>query len=513
MNDPATSGSADPTHSPAADLPPCLLLVAGMHRSGTSALARVFNLLGAEIPGSVVPGFEGNALGHWEPQEIVDLHDAMLRSARVNVNGVFAVDPAWFEGEEAAGFTARLTAELAGTLAGGGLHVVKDPRAALFIPVWRRALGKLGIEPVVALPFRDPVEVALSLQRRQVRVYPDAVWPVERGVLLWLRYVLQAEAASRGLRRTFCAFDDLLDGWEPQVARMGAQLGLAWPRAPAEAAAEVDAFLSREHKHAERADVSDGASGLAEEVLALLRTGVGDPDGSASGFDAARLRLEEACRLFQAYVEELELRVGATPALRTEFVDFLRRPPSRPARPPADAPEIDAALVEPDPERRAALLAGARVRQRGLAAQVDELDLLNAALLGAARAAETSQAEQIAASAEAADRREEAAREAALSEAEKGVAVRLRKAFIETERARVELDRARAEVAAVREEAARLRGDVERVRAETSAVSADRARVQAQVDEVREREAALLGSTSWRVTAPLRALGRLKGSA
>ena len=498
-----------------------------MHRSGTSALARVFNLLGAEIPGSVVPGFEGNALGHWEPREIVDLHDAMLRSARVNVNGVFPVDPAWFDGEEAAGFVARLTDQLSGALAGGGLHVVKDPRMALFIPIWRRALGGLGIEPVVALPFRDPVEVAVSLRRRQVRVYPDAVWPLERGMLLWLRYVLEAEAATRGLRRTFSAFDDLLDDWEAEVARMEAQLGLFWPHPREQAAREVGAFLSREHKHAERTAGADPAFALADDVLALLRTCRNTPDGSAEAFDAARLRLDAACGLFQAYVEELELRLGSAPALRTEFVDFLRRPPAVARRPSGDAPEIDAALVEADPERRASLLAGARMRHRALAEEAGELEELNIALMDAARATEASWAEEAAALAVVSERRLEAAREAARSDADAAAAAReavrsdadaaaaarLRVAFTEAERARAELDQVRAELTGARDAAARAHADAERARAELAAASADRAHLRRRVEGAGEREAALLASTSWRVTAPLRALGRLKAPA
>ena len=47
------------------------LLVLGMHRSGTSALAHVLNILGATLPKQLVGPGEGNVAGHFEPERIV----------------------------------------------------------------------------------------------------------------------------------------------------------------------------------------------------------------------------------------------------------------------------------------------------------------------------------------------------------------------------------------------------------------------------------------------------------
>ena len=52
------------------------LVVLGMHRSGTSAAARVFSLLGAGLPENLLPPQEGNnASGFWEPAALVAAHD------------------------------------------------------------------------------------------------------------------------------------------------------------------------------------------------------------------------------------------------------------------------------------------------------------------------------------------------------------------------------------------------------------------------------------------------------
>ena len=54
------------------------MIVAGMHRSGTSALARAANLLGYATPRHVLGAEAHNATGHWEPERIVAVHDELL---------------------------------------------------------------------------------------------------------------------------------------------------------------------------------------------------------------------------------------------------------------------------------------------------------------------------------------------------------------------------------------------------------------------------------------------------
>ncbi len=58
------------------------LVVTGMPRSGTSALARVLSLFGADLPKNLMPLVPGNnPEGFWEPLDLVNLHDKMLRAA------------------------------------------------------------------------------------------------------------------------------------------------------------------------------------------------------------------------------------------------------------------------------------------------------------------------------------------------------------------------------------------------------------------------------------------------
>jgi hypothetical protein len=57
------------------------LIVLGMHRSGTSALAGVLALSGAEPGPSLMPAVETvNPKGFWEHAEVISIHDEVLAS-------------------------------------------------------------------------------------------------------------------------------------------------------------------------------------------------------------------------------------------------------------------------------------------------------------------------------------------------------------------------------------------------------------------------------------------------
>ena len=51
------------------------IMVLGMHRSGTSALTRILNLLGADLPEDLIKANAYNKSGYWEPSAVVALND------------------------------------------------------------------------------------------------------------------------------------------------------------------------------------------------------------------------------------------------------------------------------------------------------------------------------------------------------------------------------------------------------------------------------------------------------
>jgi hypothetical protein len=218
------------------------LLVLGMHRSGTSAFARVLNLLGADLPTALVPAAFDNRLGHWEPLELVALHDEILASAGTSWDDWTRFDPTWYDSLFAARCRERLVAHLTQDFAASALFVIKDPRICRLVRLWREACAEFGAHVKVVIALRNPLEVAQSLERRDG-------FPPAKSHLLWLRHTLDALQDSRDLARCVVSYDALLRDWRDTAATISRRLGVSWSRSSPATDAEIDAFLTHEERH------------------------------------------------------------------------------------------------------------------------------------------------------------------------------------------------------------------------------------------------------------------------
>ena len=213
-----------------------------MHRSGTSALTRLLASLGCDLPKTLMEADAHNAMGYWESTEVADLNEAVLESAGSSWDDWEAFDHEWYGSTVAEGFLDRAQAVLESEFGDSRLFVLKDPRICRLLRFWKEALDRIGAAPVVVLPVRNPLEVGASLRER------DAIDP-SVGMLIWLRNVLDAEADSRELPRSFVHYQDVLDRWESLATRLGSELDVDWPGMSAGAEPEFASLISPSIRH------------------------------------------------------------------------------------------------------------------------------------------------------------------------------------------------------------------------------------------------------------------------
>jgi hypothetical protein len=222
--------------------PKMAVVVVGMHRSGTSALTRVLSFLGCDLPKTLMRATEHNEAGHWESQAITDFNDLLLESAGSKWNDWLAFNAGWYRSPKAEEFKKRALPLLNEEFGTSHLFVMKDPRISRLLPFWLDVIGAAGVKPVIVVVMRNPLEVAASLEQR------DGFAPA-LGHLLWLRHVLEAEAASRGRNRFYCCYHALLTEWPVAATRAQEALGLSLPRFAGQVGEEVDAFLTERLRH------------------------------------------------------------------------------------------------------------------------------------------------------------------------------------------------------------------------------------------------------------------------
>ena len=219
------------------------IVVAGMHRSGTSALSRTLNLVGCDLPRTpIVSDNRGNEYGHWESQRIFELNDDILASAGSRWDDWEPVSADWYASPRYPEFFEKACEALAAEFESSRLFVFKDPRVCRLMRLWINVIESLNASPLIVMPVRNPRDVAASLERRNGI---DA----SIGRLMWLRHVLDAEVGSRQHPRVTISFDDLLTDWRRVVTRIGKALDLSWPKLSTATNLDVDGFLSPDLRH------------------------------------------------------------------------------------------------------------------------------------------------------------------------------------------------------------------------------------------------------------------------
>ena len=129
------------------------------------------------------------------------------------------------------------------------LIVLKEPRMTLVASLWKAALRAGGYQLAFVIPVRNPLEVAQSLKARDG-------FTRNRGLLLWTSYMLRAERETRGERRVFVTFEDLLADPEAALDRMERKLAFRFPRRTWESAAEIEEFLRADLKTEAKSPIS-----------------------------------------------------------------------------------------------------------------------------------------------------------------------------------------------------------------------------------------------------------------
>src|SRR6185312_7166526 len=222
------------------------LLVAGMHRSGTSALTRVLDLHGVSLGSELLEAAADNQAGFWENRRVVDFHERLLGVLGSSWDDPRELRHDWVDVAVSAGHLDELVELLDSEFGDADIWAVKDPRLCRVLPLWRMALDRLQIAPKLIFSLRDPGEVVGSLRQRNGL-------SAATGALLWLRYLAEPVQASLDLPHCAIGYHELLDDWRGCMARLASTLGIVWPVSSSECAAAVDGHLRGDLRHQEAA--------------------------------------------------------------------------------------------------------------------------------------------------------------------------------------------------------------------------------------------------------------------
>lgn len=265
-----------------------LLLVLGMHRSGTSALTGVLEKLGVALGDELLPPSHDNPKGYFENGRVVTAQETMFAALHRAWHDPRPLPVDWAESVAADEARELLVPVVRDMFANTAVAAVKDPRSSRVVPLWLDVAAHAKARPSALLMIRHPNEVAGSLHKR------DGL-SRSRAHLLWMTYLLEAERATRELPRAFVSYEALLADWRIELNRMTKWLGVALPATTA-VAEEIDEFLdvSLRNNQAEHDEQPVSPfEPMALELYGLALRCAADPAGKRADeeFDAITKKL------------------------------------------------------------------------------------------------------------------------------------------------------------------------------------------------------------------------------
>jgi hypothetical protein len=211
-----------------------------MHRSGTSLVSRLLNLLGVDLGPDerVLNSAPDNPKGHWENISFVYINEDILERFGGTWDNPPDLRPSWSQDSRLDDLRAEARRFLTRDFATQPLWGWKDPRTCLTLPFWQDVIGPM--RHVICV--RNPGAVAASLASRNGT-------STEQAERLWHLHMQAALAHTAGQPRTLVCYEDVMHDWRSELRRMAAFIGdraRADDRVVVEAAA---AFLEPELYH------------------------------------------------------------------------------------------------------------------------------------------------------------------------------------------------------------------------------------------------------------------------
>ena len=219
------------------------ILVLGMHRSGTSAIGGILNLLNISMGKELMGATMDNQKGYFENENIFKFHDMelfpFLKTEWDDLN--YLVDD-WHNSEKLDSFYIKARNIILDDYHRDKIFAIKDPRISLLFPFWEKVLSDMGIEIKIIIAIRNPIEIASSLFKRDD-------FSINKSLTLWSKHTLYAEYYTRKYMRVFLYYNELLANTSESISKIVKQLQLNQFIDLNKNSLELETFVEKGLKH------------------------------------------------------------------------------------------------------------------------------------------------------------------------------------------------------------------------------------------------------------------------
>jgi hypothetical protein len=185
--------------------------------------------------------------------------------------------------------------------------VIKDPRLAWFLGLWKSAALRTDAQPSYVTMLRHVTEVVGSKQRYYAPGQTGSAFSEVQRTAAWVNMMLHTERATREGKRAFVRYDEMLTDWTVPVFRLGQELDLeAVKAASANSIRAVHQFIDPDLKRVQTTwddvEVPARLREIAEETWTGLSK-LAEPGGDTPDVHAL---LDEVREAYVAFYDEAE---------------------------------------------------------------------------------------------------------------------------------------------------------------------------------------------------------------
>lgn len=254
-----------------------IIVVIGMHRSGTSIVMNALACLGVSLGDNLLPPGVDNPKGFFEDRSVNDLNIAMLDAIGQTWFSLSLVSESDIDKLIALGYLDKAVALLNEKIITTPIFGFKDPRVSKLLKFWKLVFARMHCDVQYVLCLRHPLSVANSLLKRNKS-------PIQKGYLLWLSYNLSIVNEAQDLHLIALDYDQLVEAPIAHIQYLAEQLSLTADMGLVNQFATE--FLDKELRHTrfdESALVNDKfCPAVVTQAYALLNQLLKRDDRSAS---------------------------------------------------------------------------------------------------------------------------------------------------------------------------------------------------------------------------------------
>lgn len=242
--------------------------VIGMHRSGTSAIARGVSALSVDLGDNFLELQPDNPTGYWEDKAVVGINQRVLEELHLTWDDSAPIAPERFAHHRIRLLRIKAVRYLNENFMVRPLWGFKDPRTIRLLPFWLGALRECAASDAYVVAIRHPRSVAASLFRRQEITR-------EKADRLWLAHMVPFLHELRDKPLVVVDYDLLMRDPHTQLKRIARRLGLPLEDVNADAIERFSAdFLDERLRHTTFAiddfDTATAAGGLTHRAYVML---------------------------------------------------------------------------------------------------------------------------------------------------------------------------------------------------------------------------------------------------